>query len=189
MKGVACGKFRGCAQNWQKACDHENRILWQVFGQNKIFWTRQSWIISRVLVLVAGLFTFQVLDVSSDVNSRNIIRNKAEISTHKHNSNGVSMCSSIYCSTFAPLFFLYFWVVIVFWDSLTFSFYFFVIFSSLRITKKVTIENMSLNKWKAWPVENSKDVLKIDKKLVTTKIGSCGLFLSKINFFEPIKAE
>ena len=26
---------------------------------------------------------------------------------------------------------------------------------------------MSLNKWKAWPVENSEDVLKIDKKLVT----------------------
>ena len=37
MKGVAYGKFRGHAQNWQKACDHENRILWLVFGQNKNF--------------------------------------------------------------------------------------------------------------------------------------------------------
>ena len=31
--------------------------------------------VSRVLVLVAGLFTFQVPDVSSDVNSRNMIWN------------------------------------------------------------------------------------------------------------------
>ena len=41
----------------------------------------------------------------------------------------------------------------------------------------------------AWPVENSEDELKIDKKLVTTKIGSCGQFLSKIIFSEPDKAE
>ena len=44
--------------------------------------------VSRVLVLVAGLFMFQVPDVSSDVNSRNMIRNKAVISTRKHNPNG-----------------------------------------------------------------------------------------------------
>ena len=44
--------------------------------------------VSRVLVLVAGLFTFKVPDVSSDVNSRNMIRNKAEIGTRKHSSNG-----------------------------------------------------------------------------------------------------
>ena len=43
--------------------------------------------VSRVLVLVAGLFTFQVPDVSSDVNSRNMVGNKAKISTHKHISN------------------------------------------------------------------------------------------------------
>ena len=48
---------------------------------------------------------------------------------------------------------------------------------------------MSLNKWKAWPVENSEDVLKIDKKLVTTKIGSCDQVLAKIKFFEPGKAK
>ena len=46
---------------------------------------------------------------------------------------------------------------------------------------------MSLNKWKAWPVENSEDVLKIDKKLVTMKRGSCDQFLAKIKNFEPDK--
>ena len=56
-------------------------------------------------------------------------------------------------------------------------------------TIEVTIENMRLNKWKAWPVENSEDVLKIDKKLVTTKIGSYDQFLAKINFFDPGEAE
>ena len=48
---------------------------------------------------------------------------------------------------------------------------------------------MSLNKWKAWPMENSKDVLKIDKNLVTTKSGSRDQFLAKIKFFEPGDAE
>ena len=48
---------------------------------------------------------------------------------------------------------------------------------------------MSLNKWKAWPMENSEDMLKIDKKLVTTKIGSCEKFLAKIKFSVPGKAE
>ena len=41
---------------------------------------------------------------------------------------------------------------------------------------------MSLNKWKPWPVENSEDMLKIDQKLVTKKIGSCDHFLAQ-NFF------
>ena len=44
---------------------------------------------------------------------------------------------------------------------------------------------MSLNKWKAWPVENSKDMLKIGKKLMTMKRGSHDQFLGKIKFFEP----
>ena len=47
---------------------------------------------------------------------------------------------------------------------------------------------MRLNKWKSWPVENSEDMLKIDKKLVTTKIGSCDQFLAKIKFSEPERA-
>ena len=48
---------------------------------------------------------------------------------------------------------------------------------------------MSLKKWKACPMENSEDELKIDKKLVTMKIGSCDQFLAKIKFSEPDKAE
>ena len=44
--------------------------------------------VSRILVLVVGLLTFQVPDVSSDVNNRNMIRNKAKISTRKHSLNG-----------------------------------------------------------------------------------------------------
>jgi len=95
----------------------------------------------------------------------------------------LSMCSSRYCSTFAPHFFLYFWAVVVFLGFFKFSFYFFDIFSSLRSTKEVPIENMRLNKWKVWPVEYSEDVLKIDKKLVTTKIGSCDQFLKKNQIF------
>ena len=53
------------------------------------------------------------------------------------------------------LFFVYFWAVDIFRDSLTFSFYFFDIFSSLRSLKEVTTKNMSLNKWNTWLVENS----------------------------------
>ena len=37
-------------------------------------------------------------------------------------------------------------------------------------------------------MENLEVVLKIDKKLVTTKRGSCDQFLAKIKFFEPDKA-
>jgi len=48
---------------------------------------------------------------------------------------------------------------------------------------------MSLSKWKSWPVENLEDVLKFDKKIVTTKIGSCDLFLVKIKIFKSDKAE
>ena len=37
--------------------------------------------------------------------------------------------------------------------------------------------------------ENSEDVLKIDKKLMTTKRGSCDQFLDKIKIFEPGEAK
>ena len=129
MKGVACGKCRRHAQNWQKPSDDEKRISWPVLGQNKIFWNP-----------VASLLLLSFLSI--------------------------------------------FGLSIFFWDSLTFSFYFFYIFSSLRSTKEVTTENMSLNKWKPWPVENSEDMLKIDKKLVTRKRGSRDQFLAKIKFFK-----
>ena len=117
---------------------------------------------------------FQVPDVSSDVNSRNMIRNKAEISTRKHSPKWRSLCAPLDIVLILPIsFFSIFLLSLFFCDSLTFSFYFFDIFSSLRSTKEVTIENMSLNKWKAWPVENLENMLKIDKKHMITKIGSC----------------
>ena len=47
---------------------------------------------------------------------------------------------------------------------------------------------MSLNKWKAWPVENSEDVLKNNKKLVTMKRGSSEQFFANLKFSEPGKA-
>jgi len=100
-----------------------------------------------------------------------------------------SLCAPLHILPLLPLFFLYFWVVVVFWVSLTFSFYFFDIFSSPRSTKGVTIENMSLKKRKSWPMENSDVMLKIDKKLVTLEIGSCDQFLAKIKFFEHDEAE
>ena len=48
---------------------------------------------------------------------------------------------------------------------------------------------MSLNKWKAWLVENSEDVLKIDKKPMTKKRGSCDQFFAKIKISEPDEAK
>ena len=69
---------------------------------------------------------FQVPDVSSDANSKNMIRNKAEI---------------------------------------------------------------NLNKWKAWPVENSEDMLKINIKPMTTKRGSYDQFFAKIKISKPDEAE
>jgi len=60
----------------------------QFLAKIKFFEPGKAENVSRVLVLVAGLFTFKVPDVSSDVNSRNMVGNKAKISTHKHSSNG-----------------------------------------------------------------------------------------------------
>ena len=48
---------------------------------------------------------------------------------------------------------------------------------------------MSLNKWKTWPVEIPEDVLKIDKKLVTTKRGSCDQFFAKIKISKSDEAK
>ena len=80
----------------------------------------------------------------------------------------LSVCSSRYCSTFAPLFslFLGYHCFLGFFD---FFFLFFWYFCSLRSIKEVTIENIRLNKWKAWPEENSEGVLKIDKSLLPRK--------------------
>ena len=48
---------------------------------------------------------------------------------------------------------------------------------------------ISLNKWKAWPMENSEDMLKIDKKPMTMKRGSCDQFFAKIKIFKPNEAK
>ena len=96
-----------------------------------------------------------------------------------------SMCSSKYCSSFAPLFFLFFGLSLFFWEISTFLFYFFDIFPLLRSTKAVTTENMSSNKCKTWPVEFSENWMKIDKNLVTTKRGSCDHFLTNLKIPNP----
>ena len=44
---------------------------------------------------------------------------------------------------------------------------------------------MSLNKWKVRHVEILEDMLKIDKKLVTTKRWSCDKFLTKLKISNP----
>ena len=62
------------------SCDH-------FLAKIKFFEPGIAELVSRLLVLVAGLFTFQVLDVSNDVNSKNMIKKKAKISTRKHSSN------------------------------------------------------------------------------------------------------
>ena len=60
----------------------------QFLAKIKFFEPGKAENVSRVLVLVASIFTFQIPNVSSDVNSRNMIRNETKISTRKHNSNG-----------------------------------------------------------------------------------------------------
>ena len=86
---------------------------------------------------------FQIPDVSSDVNSINMIRNKVEIRTRKHSSNG-ALCAPLDIAPLLPLtFFSIFGLSLFFCDSLTFYFYFFDISSSLRSAKELTIENMT----------------------------------------------
>ena len=60
----------------------------QFLDKIKFFEPGKAENVSRVLVLVAGLFTFLVPDVSSDMNSKNMVGNKAKSSTRKHSSNG-----------------------------------------------------------------------------------------------------
>ena len=60
----------------------------QFLAKIKFFKPGKAKNVSRVRVLVADLFTFQVPEVSIDVNNRNMVTNKAEISTRKHSSNG-----------------------------------------------------------------------------------------------------
>ena len=115
--------------------------------------------------------------------------NKEPDSTRKHSSLWSSLCAPLDIVHLLPLFFSFFLLSLFFWEISTFLFYFFDIFPLLRRIKEVTTKNMSLNKRKTWPVEISKDMLKINKKLVTTKRGSCDQFLAKIKFSEPGEAE
>ena len=59
---------------------------------------------------------------------------------------GKAKCAPLDIVPLLPLSFFSIFGMSFFWDSLTFSFSFFYIFSSLRSSKEVTIENMSLNK-------------------------------------------
>jgi len=65
---------------------------------------------------------------------------------------------------------------------------FFDISLLLRSTKEVTTKNLSLNKWKTWPVEFSKDCKKCEKKLheVRTQTSEANLEILKCS--NPPKA-
>ena len=54
--------------------------------------------------------------------------------------------------------------------------------------KRSNHRKYELKQVKAWPVENSENMLKIDKKLVTMKRGSCDQFLTNLKFFNPSRA-
>ena len=136
MKGMACGKFRRYAQNWQKACDHEKRILWLAFGQNKIFHTQWSWIRIMSTCLSCWPIHVLVLDVSSDLNCRNMIRNNAKNQHTKTQLKWRSLCAPLDIVPLLGLFFLYFFAIVVFWDSLTFYFIFLKFFLHLGAQKK-----------------------------------------------------
>ena len=55
---MAYGNFRRRAQNQQKACDHENRSYDQFLAKIKFSEQGKAENVSRVLILVGGLFTF-----------------------------------------------------------------------------------------------------------------------------------
>ena len=110
--------------------------------------------------------------------------NKELDSTRKHSSLWSSLCAPLNIVPLLPLFFSIFCCVVVFLGNFDFFILFFDIFPSLRSTKEVTTEN-ELKQVKAWHVEISEDVLKIDKKLVTTKRGSCDQFLTNFKISDP----
>jgi len=65
------------------------------------------------------------------------------------------------------------------------SFYFFVIFLSVRSTKGVTTKNLSLNKWNTWPVEFSEVSEKWEKKLHDVKTQILEVNLEVLKFSNP----
>ena len=113
------------------------------------------------------------------------IRTHQIIAATSINNDTCSMVTKLFL--FCPSFFLFFGLLLFFWEITTFLFYFFDIFPLLRSTKEVITQNMSSNKWKTWPVEFSENWIKIDKNLVTTKRGSCYHFLTNLKFSNPGK--
>ena len=147
MKGMACGKFRRHDQNWQNACDHEKRILWLVFCQNKFFWTRWSW-----RSIQSTYLSCWPIHVPSTRCIKWCEQQKYgwEQGKNQHTQTQLkwrSLCAPLDIVPLLLLFFLYFWDIVVFLGFFDFFFLFFDIFSSLRSTKEVTKENMSSNKW------------------------------------------
>ena len=79
---------------------------------------------------------------------RNSNTNKEPDNTRKHSSLWSSLCAPLDIVPRLPLFFLFFGLSLFFWEILTFLFYFFDIFPSLRSTKEVTIEIYELKQVK-----------------------------------------
>ena len=63
----------------QYLAEHIESAIWAVFACADFYLIPNH--------IPAGLLMFQVPDVSSVVNSRNMIRNKVKISTRKHSPN------------------------------------------------------------------------------------------------------
>ena len=108
----------------------------QFFAKIKFSEPGEAKYVHRVLILVAGPLMFQVLDVSIDVNSMNMIRNKAENQHTQTQLKWRSLCAPLDIVPLLPLFFSIFGLSLFFWVSLTFSFYFFDIFLHLGAQKK-----------------------------------------------------
>ena len=136
----------------------------QFFAKIKFSEPGEAKYVHRVLILVAGPLMFQVLDISIDMNSMNMIRNKAENQHTQTQLKWRSLCAPLDIVPLLPVSSLFLGGR-CFFGFFDFFFLFFWYFSSLRSIKEVTTENIRLNKWKAWPVENSEGVLKIDKSL------------------------
>jgi len=65
------------------------------------------------------------------------------------------------------------------------SFYFFYIFLLLRSTQEVTIGNLSLNKWKTWPVKIFENCEKSEKKLLEVKTQTSEVNLGILKLSNP----
>ena len=82
-------------------------------------------------------------------------------------------------------FFSFVWYIFFFF--FCFWLFFVLFFSELNSTQKVTTENLSWNKCKTWPVENSQILLKIQEKLAASESLTSGLFLGNLNSPNPAR--